>query len=181
MWVTALGSHCGYSRQPGHIQHAPQTRTPGNRYDKTRGGKPRGSRRWTILNDKIKRLYKRANGTISNTVNRTISGITTGTDAVAHESLHIKGMAAHGERGTNRSVRGNGAGEFTPKLDVKCGMKWCGCGGGTRAIQTQYATGVTAHKVARGPLHAHSCLLYLYISRGCERRAEHPARREKSS
>ena len=33
---------------------------------------------------------------ISNALNRTISGITTGTGAVAHESLHIKGMAAHG-------------------------------------------------------------------------------------
>ena len=90
-----------------------------------RDGKPRGSRKRAILNDKIKRPYKRANGIISDTINRTISGITAGTDAVAHESLRIKGMTAHGgnhKRGSSRSMRGNSVGEFMPKLNVKCGM-----------------------------------------------------------
>ena len=96
------------------------------------GGKPRGSPKRILLNDKIKRLYKRANGIVSYNINRTVSGITAGTDAVAHASLCVNGMTVHGgnrKPGTGRSMRGENSVVGFNKTECKVRDEWYRYGG----------------------------------------------------
>ncbi len=88
-----------------------------------RDRKTRHGRKWHILNDQIKRLYRKANNIAANTINQTIAQITNGVGAVVVESLSVKDMTTHGgnyKRAMNRSMRENRVGEFLRKL-----AQWC--------------------------------------------------------
>ena len=90
-----------------------------------RDHKTRHGRKWHILNDQIKRLYRKANNIAANTINQTIAQITNGVDAVVVESLSVKDMTTHGgnyKRAMNRSMRENHVGEFLRKLAQWCEM-----------------------------------------------------------
>ncbi len=90
-----------------------------------RDRKTRHGRKWHILNDQIKRLYRKANNIAANTINQTIAQITNGVDAVVVESLSVKDMTTHGgnyKRAMNRSMRENRVGEFLRKLAQWCEM-----------------------------------------------------------
>ncbi|MYC79504.1 MAG: IS200/IS605 family element transposase accessory protein TnpB [Cenarchaeum sp. SB0661_bin_35] len=88
-----------------------------------RDRKTRHGRKWHILNDQIKRLYKKANNIAANAINQIVSRITNGVDAVVVEALSIKGMTAHGgnyKRTMNRTMRENRLGEFRRRLAQRC-------------------------------------------------------------
>ncbi len=90
-----------------------------------RDHKVRHGRKWCVLNDQIKRLYRKANNIAANTINQTIAQITNGVDAVVVESLSVKDMTTHGgnyKRAMNRSMRENRVGEFLRKLAQWCEM-----------------------------------------------------------
>ncbi len=80
-------------------------------------------RKWCMLNDQIKRLYRKANNIAANTLNQTVARIASGVDAVVVESLSVKDMTTHGgnyKRAMNRAMRENRVGEFLRKL-----VQWC--------------------------------------------------------
>ncbi len=88
-----------------------------------RDRKVRHGRKWHILNDQIKRLYRKADGIAVNTINQTVSRVVQGVDAVIAEILSIQDMTAHGgnyKRHMNRSMRENRLGEFLRKLAQRC-------------------------------------------------------------
>ncbi len=75
-----------------------------------RDHKVRHGRKWHILNDQIKRLYRKADSIAVNTINQTVSRIVQGADAVIAEILSIQDMTAHGgnyKRAMNRAMREN--------------------------------------------------------------------------
>ncbi|MXY61060.1 MAG: transposase [Cenarchaeum sp. SB0665_bin_23] len=85
-----------------------------------RDHKKKGGLKWCIINYQIDR---KANNIATNTINQTVSRIASGVDAVAVESLSIKGMTAHGgnyKRRMNRTMRENRLGEFLRKLAQRC-------------------------------------------------------------
>ena len=88
-----------------------------------RDHKVRHGRKWGVLNDQIKQLYRKADGIAVNTINQTVSRIVQGVDAVIAEILSIKDMTTHGgnyKRAMNRSMRENRLGEFLRKLAQRC-------------------------------------------------------------
>ncbi len=88
-----------------------------------RDRKVRHGRKWCVLNDQIKRLYRKANNIAANTINQTVARIASGVDAVVVESLSVKDMTTHGgnyKRAMNRTMRENRVGEFLRKL-----AQWC--------------------------------------------------------
>ncbi|MYB29859.1 MAG: transposase [Cenarchaeum sp. SB0663_bin_5] len=97
-----------------------------------RDHKVRHGRKWHVLNDQIKRLYRKADGIAVNTINQTVSRVVQGTDAVIAEILSIQDMTAHGgnyKKHMNRSMRENRLGEFLRKLAQRCekeGIPLCG-------------------------------------------------------
>ncbi len=95
-----------------------------------RDRKTRHGRKWHILNDQIKRLYRKANNIAANTINQTIVQITNGVDAVVAESLSVKDMTTHGgnyKRHMNRSMRENHVGSSCASLrsGVRCTTYRC--------------------------------------------------------
>lgn len=86
----------------------------------------KGSRSWSKINKKIRRLRAKAYSLANDAVNQTVARVTAGVDAVAVESLSIKGMTAHGgnrKRAINRSMRESRVGEFLCKLGARCPMR----------------------------------------------------------
>ena len=93
-----------------------------------RDHKVRHGRKWHILNDQIKRLYRKADGIAVNTINQTVLRIVQGADAVIVEILSIQDMTAHGGN-YKRAMRENQLGEFLRKLAQRCereGIPLCG-------------------------------------------------------
>ncbi len=97
-----------------------------------RDHKVRHGRKWHILNDQIKQLYRKTDGIAVNTINQTVSCIVQGADAIIAEILSIQDMTTHGgnyKRHMNRSMRENRLGEFLRKLAQRCereGIPLCG-------------------------------------------------------
>ncbi len=86
---------------------------------------PKGGRKWSKTNKKIRRLYKRVDGLATNTINQAVSAITKGADVVVAEGMSVKDITTRGgnrKKNINRPMRENRAGGFLHKLDAKCSM-----------------------------------------------------------
>ncbi|MXX21371.1 MAG: hypothetical protein F4Y82_05520 [Cenarchaeum sp. SB0665_bin_23] len=85
-----------------------------------RDRKKKSGWKWCMIHDQI---YRKANNIAANTINQTVSRITSGVDAVVAEALSIKGMTTHGgnhKRNMNRTMRENCLGEFRRRLAQRC-------------------------------------------------------------